>query len=221
MRVLTWNLFHGRAVPDRRGSRLDEFAALLASWRWDVALLQEVPPWWPAALGRASGASARAARTSRNVGLPVRRAVATPYPGFMGSWGGGANAILVRGIAIAEHRSRRLRRRPERRVAHGVRLENGVWVSNVHAQVHLDADAWADLERAAASTLHWAAGAPCVLGGDFNLHGRPAPAGFQHAAGHYVDHVALRGLEREGRGHTLVRGDLSDHAPLWVDVRVP
>jgi endonuclease/exonuclease/phosphatase family metal-dependent hydrolase len=222
MRVLTWNLFHGRAVPDRRGSLLDEFGARLASWEWDVALLQEVPPWWPAALGHATGASARAARTSRNAGMPARRAIAVRDPGLMGSWGGGANAILVRGLALTEHHVARLRWRPERRVVHGVRLENGVWVSNVHAQAHLDAHAWADLERAAAFTVHWAGSrAPSVLGGDFNLHARPAPPGFAHAAGHYVDHVVLRGLERDGRGHPLERGDLSDHAPLWVDVRDP
>ena len=51
VRVLTWNLFHGRAVPDRRGSLLRAFGATLASWEWDVALLQEVPPWWGADLG--------------------------------------------------------------------------------------------------------------------------------------------------------------------------
>ena len=46
-RVLTWNLFHGRSVPGARRSLLDEFAARLAEWEWDVALLQEVAPWWP------------------------------------------------------------------------------------------------------------------------------------------------------------------------------
>ena len=66
MLVLTWNLFHGRSVPETPHSLLPEFAALLASWEWDVALLQEVLPWWPVELGRASHASARMALTSRN-----------------------------------------------------------------------------------------------------------------------------------------------------------
>ena len=57
MRVLTWNLFHGRAVPDAPRSLRAEFAAAIAGWSWDVALLQEVPPWWPPELGRAAGAS--------------------------------------------------------------------------------------------------------------------------------------------------------------------
>ena len=72
MRVLTWNLFHGRSVPDSPRELLAEFAARLASWEWDVALLQEVLPWWPVPLGRATHASARMALTSRNV-LPPRR----------------------------------------------------------------------------------------------------------------------------------------------------
>ena len=62
MRVLTWNLFHGRSVPDAPRELLAEFAARLAGWEWDVALLQEVPPWWPPELGRACAARARAPR---------------------------------------------------------------------------------------------------------------------------------------------------------------
>ena len=47
LRVLTWNLFHGRSVPDVPRDLLPEFAATIAGWEWDVALLQECPPWWP------------------------------------------------------------------------------------------------------------------------------------------------------------------------------
>ena len=63
--------------------------------------------------------------------------------------------------------------------------------------------------------------APPAVGGLFNLRGQVAPPGFAHGAEHYVDHVVLRGLERAGRGRPLERGDLSDHAPLWVEVRDP
>src|SRR3954447_25343567 len=44
-----------------------EFASALAGWEWDVALLQEVPPWWPEPLARAAGAQARWVLTSRNL----------------------------------------------------------------------------------------------------------------------------------------------------------
>src|SRR3954447_2326052 len=66
LRVLTWNLFHGRADPAAGRELLAEFAAALAGWDWDVALLQEVPPWWPPELARAAGAQERTALTSRN-----------------------------------------------------------------------------------------------------------------------------------------------------------
>ena len=74
LRVLTWNLFHGRAVPPRDADLFDAFAPRLSAWSWDVALLQEVPPWWPRRLARACDAQARYALTSRNALLPLRRA---------------------------------------------------------------------------------------------------------------------------------------------------
>src|SRR5690242_12389797 len=109
MLVVTWNLFHGRSVPDSPRELLDEFAARLATWDWDVALLQEVPPWWPSALGAACSASVRAAPTSRNWFLPLTRRVAQRRPDLIKSWGGGANAILVRGERVLAHRVRELR----------------------------------------------------------------------------------------------------------------
>jgi len=218
LRILTWNLFHGRSKPETPHSLLPEFAALLASWEWDVALLQEVLPWWPVELGYACEASARMALTSRNLVPPVQRIIAEPRPDVFKSWSGGCNAILVRGRAIEEHRIVRLRLHPERRVAHGVRLDDGTWITNLHAQVHLDRHAQADVDRAAEATTYWAAGEPALLGGDFNLKGEPTAFGYRHLAGHWVDHVLGRGLRATGRGHTLHRGTLSDHAPLTVTV---
>ena len=55
MRALTWNLYHGRSPEPAGRSLLNEFAAHLAGWEWDVALLQEVPPWWPPLLAAAAG----------------------------------------------------------------------------------------------------------------------------------------------------------------------
>src|SRR5689334_16837947 len=123
MRVLTWNLFHGRAVPERPRELLAEFTDRIAGWDWDVALLQEVPPWWPAELAVACGAVQRTVLTSRNAALPVRRLVARRRPDLIKSNGGGSNAILVRGDVVGVHARRRLRFRPERRVLHAVRLQ--------------------------------------------------------------------------------------------------
>ncbi|MGZ8633649.1 MAG: endonuclease/exonuclease/phosphatase family protein [Solirubrobacteraceae bacterium] len=217
MLVLSWNLFHGRSVPDAPRSLLDDFAEQLAAWEWDVALLQEVPPWWPPALGRACGASARTALTSRNWLHPASRWAAERRPDVIKSWGGGANAILVRGESALDHRVRTLRSWPERRVVHGVRLERGWWVCNVHAQAHSEARAQADVARAAATAIAWSAGAPGVLGGDLNTRVPVAP-GFEPVAGHSVDHVLARLLRAGEPGRTLRHGQLSDHAPVLAHV---
>ena len=210
MRVLSWNLFHGRAVPGAGRSLLDAFAAALAGWAWDVALLQEVPPWWPEPLARAAGASARSVLTSRNALLPLRRFAAERWPDLMKSNGGGANAILVRGAAIAEHRSLVLTRRPERRVAHGVLLAPDTWVVNLHATAHDPQRARADVDRALAA---WADTERLVFGGDLNLRDPDLP-GLVHAGGRDVDHLFARGLLPAGKAEVLERGALSDHPPL-------
>ncbi|MDX6689030.1 MAG: hypothetical protein QOG15_487 [Solirubrobacteraceae bacterium] len=222
MRVLTWNLFHGRAVPPAHRDLQAEFAAALAGWPWDVALLQEVPPWWTGALARACDADARTALTSRNAPLPgVRRWLADRYPDVLKSNGGGANVILVRGMTIADHRQVVLRHRPERRVCHAVALADGRWCANLHAQVHSEEGAQADIARAAAATLQWSGGGPAILGGDFNVREPRAP-GFALLGGHGVDHVLGHAAGRPaGPAQLLERSGLSDHAPVRVTVVSP
>jgi endonuclease/exonuclease/phosphatase family metal-dependent hydrolase len=214
MRVLTWNLYHGRARPPAGRALLREFAAALAGWTWDVALLQEVPPWWPPALAAVCRASERHVLTSRNFGLALRRAIAVRAPDLIKSNGGGADAILVRGDVL-EHRAQRLRCWPERRYSHGVRLPGGTWVVNVHAHNRPEERARADCLRALAAARAWAAGAPLVFGGDLNLH-RPELPGLVHVGGNHVDHVLVEGLRAAGRREVLDRGSLSDHPPVAV-----
>ena len=214
LRVLTWNLLHGRAVPPAGRELFDEFCMALAGWEWDVALLQEVPPWWPAALGRALGTDQRLVLTSRNALLPARRVIAVRWPDLIKSNGGGCNAILVKEDLIFSHRKRRLSLLPERRWVHAVQLDAaGVWIANLHAGGPMR-----DAVRAAESVLAWAGpDAPVVLGGDFNIRGLALP-GFDHAAGFSVDHVFVRGLQPAGASEVLDRGRLSDHAPVGVAV---
>ena len=207
VRVLTWNLKHGRAVPSAGRDLFDEFAAALAGWPWDVALLQEVPPWWPERLP----GSDRLVLTSRNWLLPLRRWVAERRPDLIKSNGGGANAILVRGIEISEHRVRRLTWLPERRWLHGVHA-GGVWYANLHA-----AASEAQARQAARTTLEWAGGSPVVLGGDFNLRSLDLPP-FEVLASNRVDHVLARGLRRLSAPQVLEHGHLSDHDPVLVEL---
>jgi endonuclease/exonuclease/phosphatase family metal-dependent hydrolase len=220
LRVLTWNLLHGRSVPPSRRELLDEFGAALEGWDWDVALLQEVPPWWAAPLAARLGAEHRQALTSRNALPRLRRALARRWPDVMKSQGGGANAILARRDRIVAHHVELLTRTPERRVAHGVSLGCGVWVVNLHATAHDGPAAERDGATAAAAALRWADGDAVVLGGDFNLRAPQWP-GFVPAGGHDVDHVFTAGAVRAlGAAEALERGELSDHAPVAVDLRL-
>lgn len=243
MRVLTWNLFHGRSLPETPRSLLPEFSAALAGWEWDIALLQEVPPWWAPPLARAAGADwARTVLTSRNLLLPLRRAIATRRPDLLKSNGGGANAVLVRTGAgvVVDHRRTTLTRWPERRVAQAVTLRGGaaaeltagrtLWVANLHASQAIPvARARADGRRAADWLLGLSAGGASILGGDLNDR-EPTLSPLRVVASRSVDHVlAGPGLTGAGDGHTLRRARsvdgltrrLSDHPPLRVTVLRP
>jgi endonuclease/exonuclease/phosphatase family metal-dependent hydrolase len=209
LRVLTWNLKHGRAVQSAGHYLFDEFAAAIAGWPWDVALLQEVPPWWPAQLGYEHAL----VLTSRNFGLALRRAVAVRRPDLIKSNGGGANAVLTRDQRIVERRSSRLRRLPERRWLIGAQLDSGLWVGNVHASGR----GTEEVKRGAAALQSWAGKRPIVFGGDFNLRALELD-GFAWAGGNGVDHIFVRGLEPVAPAQVLERGRLSDHDPVLVYV---
>ena len=224
MRVLVWNIFHGRSLPPSRHELIGHFAARLAAWEWDAALLQEVPPWWPPLLAERAGAHRRTVPTSRNALLPLRRALARKRPELMKSNGGGCNAALVRG-RIAEHAALRLRTWPERRVAQLLRLGDGSALVNYHASSRAER-AREELARLREHALAWAGRGPLVLGGDLNLRSPVLAGDFEHVARRDVDHVFVSGyrashpallLERE----VVVDGRevlLSDHVPILVEL---
>jgi endonuclease/exonuclease/phosphatase family metal-dependent hydrolase len=200
LRLLTWNLFHGRDFPPnpalltRRSKFLRrterdathaqvnrplraDFVAQLAGWEWDVALLQEAPPRWLADLERAAGAAGVRDLTSRNSLAPLRARLAEWNPDLIGSNEGGSNMLLVRPPArIVATRAETLATRPERRRLVMVRLElpggRRLVVACMHLSVPSTGQGRAEALHAAGLATEWAMGDPLVFGGDLNL--RPA-----------------------------------------------
>lgn len=220
LRVLTWNLMHGRARPSAGRDLRPEFTAALAGWEWDVALLQEVPPWWPEPLAADLCAEYRMVLTSRNGLLTLRRAIATRWPDLTRSNSGGCNAILARQDRIIAHHTRLLRRYPERRWLHAARLACGIWVGNLHASED-PLRAGHDGELATITAQAWAGGEPLVLGGDFNQREFEL-AGLARVGERDVDHVFVgAGVRKVREFEVLDRGTLSDHPPLVATVERP
>ena len=242
-RVLSWNLYHGRDFPPAPGGEepgvpegdfgwkllgrpvrgkhhvrlnrdlFNEFAAFLAAARWDVALLQEVPPRWIHRLAEATGSEARAALTSRNWLRPVMSPLARFRPQLSGSWEGGCNLTLVRnavpgldgyrpGAEITGFRKSTLTWFPERRVMSMVELGCGLCVVNFHAST--GAKAAGDVMRTARLADARAGERPLILGGDFNLRPRTSDV-FESLEGEFglsgitapgaIDHLLSRGVE--------------------------
>ena len=265
LEALTWNLFHGRdhppnpalftwrsrvlQTPEHDASHwqvnrdlLDEFATVLASASWDVALLQECPPRWDAALAEACDASGHAVETSRNSLGWLRGALARVNPDLIASNEGGSNLTLVRGD-ILDRIELVLTPgpRPERRVMAFTRVRIGpesleLCIANVHASAGPARRAIAEREllSAANRATEWAGPVPLILGGDLNL--RPVETDiYETLAARYglvgttapdaLDHLLVRGLtpagaaeqwppeRREVRSQGLAIR-LSDHAPV-------
>jgi endonuclease/exonuclease/phosphatase family metal-dependent hydrolase len=237
MRVLSWNLYHGRPHPPRAGlgfrPLLDEFAAVLDELEWEVALLQEAPPRWFRELARRTRSSGVRVLTSRNVCPALQGALADWNADLVGSWEGGSNQILVRhpGRVLA-HRRLALAWRPERRRMQWARLElpadGRVYVANLHASAGLPRKAFAEVVLGGALAIRWSSDEPLVLGGDFNLRPRGQPEPFaklrelgfgEPTAPDAIDHLLARGLrtaEAPRRLAPRVRDGLtlSDHRPV-------
>jgi endonuclease/exonuclease/phosphatase family metal-dependent hydrolase len=242
MRVLSWNLYHGRDVPaftDVNRPLLDEFAQVLDRLEWDIALLQEAPPLWHRELCRRTGSAGARVWTSRNWWPWLQRRLADWNPDLLKASEGGSNQILVRGPGrVLEHRRTSLAWWPERRRMHWVRLDGGVCVANLHASTGRGAKTVAEVLRAAQAAVEWSGADPLVFGGDLNVSPNDDPAAFAAlaqlglggpTAPDAIDHLLARGLRvaaparrlaveaREVEGVEGVRIRLSDHAPVLAE----
>jgi endonuclease/exonuclease/phosphatase family metal-dependent hydrolase len=264
--AISWNLFHGRDFPPdpalrSRRSRLlrvternqthvqvnrellPEFSRLLADAEWDVALLQECPPRWWAALAEACEAEAHGVPTSRNSLGALRALAARLNPDLIASGEGGSNLTLARGGGIVERRDLTIHTgRPERRAMAFTRTGSDICVANLHATNDRPELAGEDVLRAAEAASEWAGGAALIFGGDLNLRPGESPALFAELAERFglaaptapdaIDHMLVRGLKvveparhwpperrelpEDGRALRL-----SDHAPVEARFATP
>src|SRR5690349_6722059 len=169
MRVLSWNLYHGRDFPSGKRPLLDEFATFLDGLEWDVALLQEAPPRWFRELQERTRSTGARILTSRNSLSWLRGKLADWRPDLMKSAEGGSNQILVRAPGgIADHHAMTLTWLPERRKMQWARLDSGICVANLHASTR-PSRASAEVVRAAAQAVEWSEQMPLVFGGDLNV----------------------------------------------------
>jgi endonuclease/exonuclease/phosphatase family metal-dependent hydrolase len=226
-------------------SLYEEFAGVLAASDWSVCLLQECPPRWADTLADECQAAAFRALTSRNWLGPVRGVFANHNPDLMGSWEGGSNLTLVRppwriveaaSVLLNPFRERRLRERRRLALTRLIDEHRELCVGNLHLSTGPSEQAAREARRAAETTLEWAAGAPVVLAGDFNVAGSTEVfddlcnlAGLCGAGNPGIDHILARGLETiepprtwepEQRELSVLTGlerrrlRLSDHAPV-------
>ena len=216
LRLLTWNLFHGRPYPPRRfrftkpGERRGQFSEVLRRLEWDVLLLQEAPPRWHGALRRALGASGACVLTDRNSLGRLRGAVAELAPDLIASNEGGSNQTLARpGWSVAETRVHTLALRPERRQMLWTRLRSAggheLALANLHASVRSVPGSGDQVVTAAEQAVAWAGDLPLVFGGDLNHSPAREPRVFEQleqrfglappTAADAIDHLLMRGLE--------------------------
>ncbi len=202
--VRTWNVFHGRTVPEGRTLHVEEAVRLAAEGAPDVVCLQELPVWALPRLEQWTGLRAIGAVTMPPLGGPLARRLTAVDPiRLRSALAGQANAVLLAGRLAAEdqrvvvlnsaaarrHEGRRLGMPAHvrlawgrnRRVAQLVRVADGdetVLVVNLHLTSSPDSR---PAEAELAETLRLAdelarPAEPMILCGDLNLTPATSPA---------------------------------------------
>lgn len=215
MLVRTWNLFHGNAHPPQRRGYLRQMVELVARDDPDVVCLQEVPVWALPHLERWSGMQRASAVARRR--RPLGRWVTELHHGLLRSaLTGEADAILLaRRFRLSDERHAVVSTRGLRRIVHGVRIDHGVYIANVH--ISAEADQLARVAEFVGEERQ------AIVAGDLNLRGAGLP-GFSPPLRDSIDQVLVRGLpcgpprawpeDRRRLGRVL----LSDHAPVELHV---
>jgi len=214
--VRTWNLFHGNTSPPQRRAFLREMVQLVTEGSPDVVCLQELPLWALGMLEHWSGLQ-RVSAVARRPRMPLGRWPTELNHGlFRSAFTGEGDAILAaKRYRLSDRRQAVASTSGLRRIVHGVRLDDAVYVANVHISGE-----HAQLTR----VNEFVADEPRVIvAGDFNLRGEGLP-GFSTPLPDRIDQILVRGLpagaafawpeDRRRVGGRL----LSDHAPIELHV---
>jgi endonuclease/exonuclease/phosphatase family metal-dependent hydrolase len=217
MLVRTWNLFHGNSQPPRRRAFLHEMVELVTRDAPDVVCLQEVPVWAVRMLERWSGMH-RVSAIARRPRIPFGRWPTELNHGLLRSaLTGEADAILTaKRMRVSDERHEVVSTDGLRRIVHGVRLDDAVYVANAHIS--------RDPEQLMRVNEFVVDEPRVIVAGDFNLPGEGLP-GFSRPLPESIDQILVRGLpcdvavawpeeRRRLQGGVL----LSDHAPVELHV---
>jgi endonuclease/exonuclease/phosphatase family metal-dependent hydrolase len=216
MLVRTWNLFHGNTQPPQRRAFLRQMVQLVTHDEPDVVCLQEIPVWAVRMLEHWSGMR-RVSAIARRPRTPLGRWPTELNHGlFRSALTGEADAILAaRRYRLSDARSAVVSDAGLRRVVHGVRLDDGIFVANAH----ITAD-HVQLQRVAEFVVDEPR---VIVAGDFNLPGEGLP-GFSTPLPGSIDQILVRGLPADAPfawpedRRRYQRRLLSDHAPVELHV---
>jgi endonuclease/exonuclease/phosphatase family metal-dependent hydrolase len=241
--VRTWNVFHGRTVPEGARLELERMVRLVTEDGPALVALQEVPVWALERLPGWSGMRVVGAIAMPAFGGPLARRLTALDPRRLRSAlvgqanvllfgpgiepAGGGRVVRLNPAGLRRGHAGPLRERLEwarnRRVAHVVEARAGVTpltVVNLHASREPRL-ARLELERLGGLLP----GGPAIVLGDLNARGTGLPGFSPPLAG--IDQILVRGLELLSGPEAWPRGRrrvgavlLSDHAPVEARVAV-
>jgi endonuclease/exonuclease/phosphatase family metal-dependent hydrolase len=209
-------VFHGNSHPPQRRAFLREMVQLITHDEPDVVCLQEVPVWAVRLLEHWSGMR-RASAIARRPRIPFGRWPTELNHGVLRSaLTGEADAILAaKRYRLSDDRHAVVSTEGLRRIVHGVRLDDGVFVANAHTS--------RDPEQLMRVNDFVVDEPQVIVAGDFNVPGEGLP-GFSRPLPESIDQILVRGLAAEvavawpedrRRRHGVL---LSDHAPVELHV---
>lgn len=241
--VRTWNIFHGRTVPEGGALHVEQMVRLVTQDRPGIVALQEVPVWALARLEEWSGMRALGAVAMRARGGPLARWLTALDPRRVRSTlVGQANALLL-GVDLEIAGAQQVVRLNPRALRRSVRVGEAKrldWTRNrrvcqivpvradrttFHA-VNLHASKWPELARLELERLgRLIPDGPALVSGDLNAPETGLPGFSRPLPG--IDQILVRGLELErpparwpAERRRYDGALLSDHAPVEATLRV-